>query len=345
MDSNGVSIIDSGVTAIKEKRGISGSTLKLIAIITMLIDHTAATILDRTLIVRGMGNLSGDVQATQDFLIENATLFEINMIMRLIGRLAFPIFCFLLIEGFLHTRNIWKYAIRLGVFALLSEIPFDLAFHAKFFYFQYQNVFFTLLIGLLVMIGFKTITDKARDKKWLPALGIVGAIAIGCATAYTLLGIMKFIYSVLVQLGSTATFPMGTMGLVLGIALSLIALLIYGLMYKKGSLQTASIRFADLAILVAGMFLAEVLMTDYSALGILTIAVMYGLRESHFKSMLGGCITLTIMSLSEITAFLVLIPIRLYNGKRGFNLKYVFYAFYPVHLLILHTICYFMNIV
>ena len=156
MDSNAVSTMDTRVTATKEKRGISGSTLKLIAIITMLIDHTAATILDRTLIARGLGNLSGDVQATQDFLVQNGTLYGIDMARRLIGRLAFPIFCFLLIEGFLHTRNVWKYAIRLGVFALISEIPFDLAFHAKFFYFQYQNVFFTLLIGVLVMIGFKS---------------------------------------------------------------------------------------------------------------------------------------------------------------------------------------------
>jgi hypothetical protein len=285
------------------------------------------------------------VQATQEFLLENGALYGIDIIMRLIGRLAFPIFCFLLIEGFLHTRNIWKYAIRLGVFALISEIPFDLAFHGKFFYFQYQNVFFTLLIGLLVMIGFKTIADKAGDKKWLPALAVVGAIAVGCALAYTLQGIMRFINSLMGQFGSTVTIPMGSMGIILGIIFSLIALLIFGVMCKKSSLQIASLRFADLAILATGMFLAEVLMTDYSALGILTIAVMYGLRKNHFKSMLGGCITLTIMSFSEITAFLVLIPARLYNGKRGLNLKYVFYAFYPVHLLLLHTICYFMNIV
>ena len=51
--------------------------------------------------------------------------------------------------------------------------------------------------------------------------------------------------------------------------------------------------------------------------------------------MLAGCIVLTLMSFSEITAFLALIPVALYNGRRGLKMKYFFYAFYPVHLLLI----------
>ncbi|MDF2941534.1 MAG: hypothetical protein K0S01_392 [Herbinix sp.] len=343
---NSESTMASGMTEIKERRGISGSTLKLIAIITMLIDHTAATIIDRTLVARGMGSLdSSNVQAVQDFFVQNAFLYGLDGVMRLIGRLGFPLFCFLLVEGFQHTHNKWKYAVRLAIFALVSEIPFDLAFTGKFYYPNYQNVFFTLLIGLLVMIGFKMIGDKARDKKWLPVLAVIGAIAVGSAFTYAIYGVVQLINRFLVGFGSESTISMGGKGVGIGILFSLIALLIYGVMCKKSSLQSASIRFADLAVLVGGMLLAQILKTDYSGFGILTIAVMYGLRKSYFKSMLGGCITLTIMSFSEITAFFTLILARYYNGKRGFNLKYVFYAFYPVHLLILHTICYFMKIV
>jgi hypothetical protein len=123
----------------------------------------------------------------------------------------------------------------------------------------------------------------------------------------------------------------------------LAAILIY-LLTRRKSAEKANVRFADLLILVAGMVLATLLKTDYSAFGVLTIAAVYGLRRSHVKAALGACIVLTIMSLNEITAFFALIPVALYNGKRGLKLRYVFYIFYPAHLLILYLICYFMGI-
>jgi len=93
--------------------------LKIIAILSMLIDHTGAI------------------------------LFPELIVLRMIGRLAFPIFAYLLVEGYFHTRDVKKYLIRLGAFALISEVPFDLALFGKAFYFGYQNIFFTLCLALL----------------------------------------------------------------------------------------------------------------------------------------------------------------------------------------------------
>ena len=129
----------------ENKKGISGSTLKMIAIVTMVIDHIGAAVLARLLMVNGLGELDQtNADAIMQWLSANGALYWTYTVMRMIGRVAFPIFCFLLVEGFLHTHDVKKYAMRLGLFALISEIPFDLAFSSKILEFNYQNVFFTL---------------------------------------------------------------------------------------------------------------------------------------------------------------------------------------------------------
>lgn len=104
--------------------GLDGFTLKWIAMLCMLIDHTGAV------------------------------FFPQYIQMRMVGRLAFPIYCFLLVEGAMHTSDIRKYEIRLFLFALLSEIPFDLAFYTRVD-FKHQNVFFTLFLGVVVVEQFQ----------------------------------------------------------------------------------------------------------------------------------------------------------------------------------------------
>ena len=101
--------------------------------------------------------------------------------MRLVGRLAFPIYCFLLVEGFLHTHDLKKYALRMLGFALISEGPFDWAFFSGV-YWGHQNVYFTLLLGLLAMKAL----DTSQTPEGMPALkGILGAAA--CFLAAVLL--------------------------------------------------------------------------------------------------------------------------------------------------------------
>ena len=73
----------------------------------------------------------------------------------MIGRIAFPIYCFLLVEGFFYTKNVWKYLRNLLLFAVISEIPFNMAIFGQVFYPKGQNVFFSLAVGICAMILLK----------------------------------------------------------------------------------------------------------------------------------------------------------------------------------------------
>lgn len=230
-------------------KGLSGSTLKIIAMVTMFIDHIGAAVLARMII-------AGNVE-----------LYDTYQVFRLIGRVAFPIFCFLLVEGFTHTRNAGKYATRLCLFAAFSEIPFDLAFASKVLEFEYQNVFFTLAIGLLTIMAYKKVGESVNLNpmtKW----------------------------------------------------------------------------FLQLSVAIVGGGMAEFLRTDYGMFGVVVIVAFYALRTNRFFQIVAGCI----LFVENMTAWLAFIPVWLYNGVRGLSVKWLFYVFYPVHLLVLYGICYMMGL-
>lgn len=108
------------------KRPLSQEGLKFLACAIMLLDHIGAT------------------------LIPWGTL-------RIIGRLAFPIFCFLLAEGAHYTRNPQNYLLRLGIGAILSELPFDLALFGSWSW-RHQSVMVTLLLGAMALLAMKQMT-------------------------------------------------------------------------------------------------------------------------------------------------------------------------------------------
>lgn len=147
-------------------RILSGSMLKLIAMISMLIDHTAF-ILGPVLpfMVSPLLTVAG----------REITLY---WIMRKIGRIAFPIFCFLITEGYVHTRNKLKYGLNLLIFAIISEIPFNLVFN-RFFIFKYQNVFFTLFLGLLLIYILESVSNQFK-KAILMGIFVVISMYINC---------------------------------------------------------------------------------------------------------------------------------------------------------------------
>lgn len=93
-----------------------------------------------------------------------------------IGRIAFPIFAFMTVEGFFKTKNLKKYAGRLFLFALISEIPFDLMVSGGIFYPYHQNVLWTFLMG----IGLMWINEKAKEKSVLiRIIAAAGSLILG----------------------------------------------------------------------------------------------------------------------------------------------------------------------
>ena len=125
-------------------RFLSGSALKLLAVASMLCDHIALCFLQRdpTVLLQVFGRT-----------------FTLYKTMRLFGRIAFPLFAFLLVEGFAHTRDRRSYGLRLLIFALISEIPWNLMLHSSLFY-DRQNVLFTLFLGFA---GLCTVEALERD--------------------------------------------------------------------------------------------------------------------------------------------------------------------------------------
>lgn len=217
--------------------------LKMIACITMFIDH-----------------------ATAIFVPMESVWYLVG---RGIGRLAFPIYCFLLVEGYYHTRSKKKYLLRLGIFAIVSEFFFDFAFwnvnHMRTFY-DHQNVFFTLFIGLAVICIYDYLQKKYQGRPWI----------------FTTLGVFT---------------------------------------------------------IVGGSALAILLRTDYTFIGIIIILVFYLFHYDRKRAMIAYLVTGGFLFGNLQLIALFDIPLLwLYNGKKGPSAKYVFYAFYPVHLAILGII-------
>jgi len=91
-----------------------------------------------------------------------ATVVPGNMWLTNIGRMAFPIFAFMLVEGFYHTKNVKKYLLRLLIGAIISEIPFNLMYGGSVFYPYHQNVMWPFLLSVLCMWATETIKKKNK---------------------------------------------------------------------------------------------------------------------------------------------------------------------------------------
>lgn len=179
--------------------GLDGSQLKWIAVLTMLVDHTAYLLLGRGLLpalIAELQALAGS--ATQQALFTTLRSsyhhwYLLYQTMRSVGRIAFPVYAFLLVEGCFCTRNWRRYAVRLGVFALLSEIPFNLMIASQIHSLKAQNVFFTLLLGLLMVKVMDQVNQNHPAPIRLPqilAVAAFAALAWFLRTDYDYMGIL-----------------------------------------------------------------------------------------------------------------------------------------------------------
>lgn len=197
----------------KKRKGLSGSTLKCIAAFAMLIDHIAYGF-----IYQGMLQFQGEyIQNPSAAPAEFQNWYFAYTLMRMFGRIAFPIFCYVLVEGFLHTSNLKKYLTRLAIFALISEIPFDLAFYQTPFHFGHQNVIFTMLIGLAAIAGMRYLGFDDKEKQFslwqrlLPMLPfLVGfALAEVLCTDYSGMGVALIVILYYFKTSKTAQILFG----------------------------------------------------------------------------------------------------------------------------------------
>ena len=229
--------------------------LKCIAMISMLIDHTSVAYFGQT------------------------TLFNV------IGRIAFPIFAFQISEGYIHTKNLKKYLLRLFCFAIISQVPFML-FDSMFTNNFSFNIFGTLFVGLLAILLYDKISnctfELTKDKKF----------------NLTINKIFGFIPAILLCIVSEVwCFDYGFWG---------VAIIFLFYFFNNDKLGMV-IFYITACIIKYGINI-----------------IIYGYHYLYILLCIG--------------TILPIIFIYLYNGKQGKKIKYLLYAFYPVHLLILYFV-------
>ncbi len=162
----------------------NGAILKWIAVISMAIDHVGASLVEA---LRIKASTNGTWYAFLD---------SYDM-MRNIGRLAFPIFCFMIVEGFTHTSNRRNYLRNLLLFGCISEIPFDMAFSRKIFSPYDQNVMFTLALGLAAIWAIDELLKRQRGMKGFLIFLLITLAAYVAGTAlhvdYSGFGVVEII--------------------------------------------------------------------------------------------------------------------------------------------------------
>ena len=147
------------------KKFLTGSALKIIAVIAMVLDHFGQIILKNGIILNAPYSAFSDRQF--ELLLQAADLCHI------IGRIAFPIFCFLLVEGFVHTRNLKKYAWNLAAFAVLSEPVYDFANAGTIFSLAQQKYEKSVLAVLGIVCAGAVLSYFCKLDGWYYGIGLI----------------------------------------------------------------------------------------------------------------------------------------------------------------------------
>lgn len=273
------------------KKGLlSSAVLKNIAYLTMFIDHFFAVVFTKIIQRHSLAGYATD------------SMGMCYTVGRAIGRISFILFCYLAVESFMHTRSRRNYLLRLGGFALVSEIPFDLAFSEKMIDPSSQNVFFTLLIGIFVLTVWEWSGRNVRvlgKHKGRRDAGFYMCMVVFCA-----------VWLCILPVGCTAAYYLNTDYRYMGV---LLIFVLYFLYEKQNAVEMAAA--------------ACVMLLCTWSVNCLRYADVY---EAAY---------LFRFSMREMYGLFAFVPIYLYDGSKGKQLpKAFYYGFYPVHLFILYCI-------
>lgn len=276
--------------------------LKLLALCAMIVDHTAFFL-------------------RSNFLIE----YDPYNLMRAIGRIAFPIYCFLLVNGFDKTSNRRRYLSRLLLFATLSQIPYTLlfAYGSEFSLAQpvlslslAKNGILCLAVALCALAAYALLAGPDR--------GFV------CLALFYLCGCLRLSLFGVAFLGDELNvFYTLSFGLAAMMALD-------GLIYADAPLY----KVLPAALILAVSLLLFQPAADYAWQGLALIVALWLCRRSRLAQLAVMALWCWWMygsgsGIRFYFSLLSLLPVLLYNGKKGPGLKLGFYAAYPLHLLVL----------
>lgn len=241
----------------------TSKTLKIMAMVLMLIDHI------------GYGFVRYCNYNTYPFI---PSLYRD---LRLIGRLSFPLFCFMLAEGFVYTSNKIRYLIRLVICFFISEIPYDLMCMREINFMKKTNVFMTLALGFICMYIIELVLEKIKQPLWGLIVAAIACIPVAAFQHYIVVG------------------DYGVVGMLAIVAIYLIN------------------RF---------------LVVD---------AMYFSLPIDNIKHVIAITVAVIILAIpndTELMALADILPMALYNGKRGKMskvLQYFAYIFYSLHITII----------
>ena len=287
--------------------GIDAAAMKKIAIITMFIDHLTLTCLE----------VARDAEGTRIMYTFPAGEM-LDRIGRGIGRLAFPVFCFLIVEGFIHTKNRWMYLIRLLLFAAVAEVPFCLMAFPNSTR-RHADTIFTLAAGY-TLIWCISALSRLLPAQYRPGPAVILRSGEGGTGT---------------PADNRAAQADGTVAPADAADADLLQL--------PAAIDNLAVRAAlfllPSAVLTYGICrLAKWAGCDYSYGGVLCILILYVFYKARDFSLVGAWLWLTYYNQSELLAITGFSLIRCYNGKRGRQNKYFFYIFYPGHLLFLYLL-------
>ena len=283
---------------------MTASILKLIAIISMTIDHIGAYLF-----------YSGsDIVSPQG----------INL-MRSIGRMALPIFAYFLVVGYFKTRDIKKYISRIHLFAIISQIPFTLAFYYENYY-VYESVNFIeydykWLLAIIPMIAFYyvLILDRKFD---------ISLVYVSIAWLITPINTSVNGYFLLTGYELNIFYELG---------LALILFEYFNLLKTRYKNNIFMYIIIAISVILSYYYIGGIANYGYNAIALM-IALYLTKRTKYYQSFivfLWGYYMYSWNMTNILFIVLTCILLLTYNGKKGSNLKYLFYTFYPIHIIIL----------